>query len=669
MSPVPVDLLLINAGNYPRNQIYPYAFVQVRALAHHHGLQFASCDLLGTPVERYDTVVARLLRRYRPRLIGVTLRQADSITAEEYACRGWKPYFPVETTDALIKTVRAQSSVPIVMGGFGFTTHAAQLFDRLRPDFGVEGEPDDLLARFTAVIEEGRCAGVGNLLYRENGAPQRNPRVYHGPFNDREYDEEVVAELEAFYGRSWLYSDRPPSVAIELSRGCMFRCAFCTEPFVKGRRPRHRDLAAVLADVEFLAGQGLRRFFLVCSELNQGDNTLALAVAEGFVRLNEHLGAPGIRWHAYHLPRWLGREDLKTLYRSGFAGGWNDFPSFDDDNLLRLRVPYRTHHVLEHLRNTMAMQGDLPFGEPPHVNMFLGNDQVTPATIARSLQAFSRTDILQHVEHASIAFGTRLFAPHDRPVVQPQNAVTYTSVGPSTQLDIVHPTFYLAPGLEATLGRSPEEHRQFFDYVASTFLSRRHVNGKDWARFLATAAPTAWVGEQLAAHRGRRIPLAGVPAVIRPRVREIVSAIVSAEAGVALDAFLSQPVRDEPLHRAVAAVLVALISQPVPLHFLRILDYLGLPHERDGTLSASAYDVEITLLARYESIAQLLRHIEEEFAVTAPCKEIWLLRRLLYDQNVILRPDYRPLLLVSEPSTPSLQPSGMRSVTGGVAHP
>jgi len=41
-----VDLLLLNASNLPDKAVYPYAFVQVSALARHFGLTVASilCD-------------------------------------------------------------------------------------------------------------------------------------------------------------------------------------------------------------------------------------------------------------------------------------------------------------------------------------------------------------------------------------------------------------------------------------------------------------------------------------------------------------------------------------------------------------------------------------------------------------------------------------------------
>lgn len=648
----PTDLLLLNTSNFERNPIFPYAFVQVRALARARGLSVATYDFLGVEPARYHSVVSRLIERHRPRMVGVTLRQADSIVHAEYACHGWKPYFPVENTQALIAAVREESDAPVIMGGFGFTTHAPRMFEQLRPDLGIEGEPDVLFDRFEDVLQRRGLDRVDNLLYHEGNELRRNPRVNHPPFGDREYDDEVVAELEAFYGRRQLYGDSPPSVAVELARGCLFRCEFCTEPRVKGRKFRQRDLDVVLGDVEFLARRGLRRFFMVCSEINMGSPTLALEVAERFLRLNETLGGDAVHWHAYHLPRWFSRDDLELLFRSGFAGGWNDFPSFDDENLVRLRVPYRARHILEHVKTTLELEPPLPQRQTPYIGLFLGNSHAGPATIARSLKAFNDTGLSSQTHEAHIAFGTRLFPVEGAPVVpEGVNATTYTSQGISERVDPIHPTFYLAPALEATLG-SAEDHREFFEYAASTLFSVRYRASQDWSHFLATSAPAGWIARQLSVHRDRRLLLSTVPEAVRARVRRTVRQIVACDTGEALEEFLRDPTIDELVRRRTGAVLVALASHPVPPLYLEVLDHLGLSHDDAGRVYGSSYDVLATLLSRFGSVPELISHVECAFGLENPSRETWLLRRLLFEKNVALRPEYRPFLLVPAAGAP-----------------
>lgn len=639
----PTDLLLLNASNLERNKIYPYAFVQLRALARARGLSMSTYDMLGVHPDGYRDVVARLVARHRPRMIGLTLRQADSVFHEEYARPGWKPYFPVDDTAALIAAVRQESGAPVVVGGFGFTTHARRLFDRLRPDFGVEGEPDGFFDRFDDVAAGRALPAVDNLLFREGGELRRNARVYHAPFGDREYDEAVLADMEAFYGRDHLYGPTPPTVAVELARGCIFRCEFCTEPWVKGRKVRPRDLDAVMGDVEFLALRGIRRIMLICSEINMGSPDLALEVAGRFRRLNERLGARRVHWQAYHLPRWLSRDELGELYASGFAGGWNDFPSFHDRNLVQLRVPYRTHHVLGHVRNVMELQGDLPYDQKSTLGVFLGNRYSGPETVAHSIRAFHDAGLLPHVGQANIGLGTRLFAPDGATMPAEVNAVTYTRAGVADEVDVAQPTFYLAPALEAALGGAERQHA-FFAYVTSTLLSSQHVASRDWARFLANSAPAEWIARQLAPHRARLPRWPGAS----PAEAEAAARIAACGTGAALRDFLLDPTHDPEVRGRVSVYLVALLSRPVPPRYLAVLDYLELPHDAAGTVPASPYHVVVALLRRYDSVPDLLEDVERALDLPPHSREIWLLRRLLFEKNVVLKPEYRPLLLPPE---------------------
>jgi hypothetical protein len=86
---------------------------------------------------------------------------------------------------------------------------------------------------------------------------------------------------------------------------------------VKGRQERVRDLDVVMADVEFLARQGIAKFWLICSEINIHKNDLILSVAERMSKLREQYGTH-LRWNAYLLPREYSREDIATVVNSGF---------------------------------------------------------------------------------------------------------------------------------------------------------------------------------------------------------------------------------------------------------------------------------------------------------------------------------------------------------------
>lgn len=125
-----VDLLLLNCSNLPEWPIFPYAFVQVSALARRRGLHVERFDFLGLAPEARARHLRRLIERHRPRMIGLTIRQCDTQVDGDYLDPG-KAFFPIEDSRDVIRWCRDLTDARVILGGFGFTSNAIQLFDYL----------------------------------------------------------------------------------------------------------------------------------------------------------------------------------------------------------------------------------------------------------------------------------------------------------------------------------------------------------------------------------------------------------------------------------------------------------------------------------------------------------------------------------------------------------
>ena len=267
---VHADLLLLNATNLPWRPIFPYAFVQVSAIARRNGLRVRTLDLLDVPRDRWRPLLRSHIDDARPRMIGLHIRQGDSVFLDDYYAptAPTRNYFPIDDNRDLVATLRELCELPLIAGGFGFTTHAHRLFDHLGLDYGVQGDPDDVFARFDDVVHARELGSVRGLIHRADGATQLNERGYYEPFGGAEYTDEIFDQVVRFYGHAQLFGANPPTLPVEVMRGCPFRCFFCTEPYVKGKQFRYRDLDAVEADLDFLMHRHIRRFWMICSELD-----------------------------------------------------------------------------------------------------------------------------------------------------------------------------------------------------------------------------------------------------------------------------------------------------------------------------------------------------------------------------------------------------------------
>ena len=122
-----IDLLLMNSSNLPFIPVFPYAFVQVGALARRRGLKIKTLDLLKLSEDQILPTLGDYIHRLHPRMIGFTIRQLDSIIAGQYVSEAQDGesaslpsslnLFPLETTrDAIVK-VRSMTDAPVVVGG------------------------------------------------------------------------------------------------------------------------------------------------------------------------------------------------------------------------------------------------------------------------------------------------------------------------------------------------------------------------------------------------------------------------------------------------------------------------------------------------------------------------------------------------------------------------
>lgn len=83
--------------------------------------------------------------------------------------------------------------------------------------------------------------------------------------------------------------NRGGRVPVLVSSGCDRRCHFCVEASFVGRRVKPRPVAEIVGEIEALTKVGVRRFFLVASELNVPDDRHAVELLRALAPLRVDL--------------------------------------------------------------------------------------------------------------------------------------------------------------------------------------------------------------------------------------------------------------------------------------------------------------------------------------------------------------------------------------------
>jgi hypothetical protein len=657
--------LLLNASNMDAFPVYPYAFIQVPAVAKQAGVEVICKDLLGIPRERWEQTLQALVERHSPAMILITLRNTDSMVSEDYERDGsqeggMSAYFPIERTKELIATIRTVSDLKIAVGGFGFSILPDEIMHYLRPDFGVCGGPDAFFAHFED-IKAGNLGEVANLLFFEQDQLVSNPRIFYPPLADTEYTPQAIEEMMAFY-------DAFPSpgfqgAPVEVIRGCCHSCVFCTEPHVAGKQVRYRDLSAVMADIKVLVDHGITRMYMISSELNPEGNGFVLELADRIRSFNERQAEDRkVTWFGANYLLNFSVDEYERLDKSGFTGGWFDVTALDDENARAMRTPYRNESLLAHLRayaqfeETQSELAQAQEASQPKAldseddasrkdrainwSLFLGNPATSTETIRNTLRVANREGLAQLFTGCSIITCLRVF-DYENPD-EAILAVTYSVTADleRTGYQQLLPSFAYPPALLEHFG-SEDEIVRMFDHIAETYLSTKYQESRDWHSFVkqrATAASIAsWMAE-LSDTKGVH-----VPALFRPTTR--------GKASAALRRLFSQDSQDkdkdarENLAKQVVDSLLSVCLEAFP----DPLGSLGLRSTMSKLERLTPYELAVTILCRWCTEKELA---DELFERTRPILSesmqnllLFCVEAMLYRLNVLIRPKYRELFL------------------------
>ncbi|HSC25822.1 MAG TPA: cobalamin-dependent protein, partial [Vicinamibacterales bacterium] len=208
----------------------------------HH--QVAIADLILVQ-RRVRETVERLLREYRPDVVGLSIMTFQRHTAKKII--------------RLVRAVRPEAT--IVVGGYD-PSLASDVYES--PDWDVDvivrGEGDITFRELVRALEAGRSPqGVAGLTYRDAGRVVRNP---DRPVSTLTGEEIRPPNRAARVLGGYTLIGRQIDV-VETSRGCTFDCSFCSIIEMRGRNFHTWSIERVLADVADARRRGARAIFIV----------------------------------------------------------------------------------------------------------------------------------------------------------------------------------------------------------------------------------------------------------------------------------------------------------------------------------------------------------------------------------------------------------------------
>lgn len=175
--------------------------------------------------------------QFKPDYIGFSIRNIDDVVADR------RFYYVDAVIKNFIEPVRKATSVPVILGGSGFSIFPEELMSLSKADFGIAGDGIEPLPRLLAVLDKG-------------DDPSGIPNVYSAQLQAGLKKDKTPAEMATWNGFSridrWIdfapYRKRG-AYSIQTKRGCSHGCVYCTYPLIEGKKFITRDAAEIVDEI------------------------------------------------------------------------------------------------------------------------------------------------------------------------------------------------------------------------------------------------------------------------------------------------------------------------------------------------------------------------------------------------------------------------------------
>ena len=288
-------LISINRERMPF-PVFPLGLAYIAKALREEGHQIEVMDLCFSQEVSVD--LNNTLHRFRPDLIGISLRNLDNLTYPTSISY-------LKEVEEVVGICRQSSSSRLVIGGSGYSLAPKELLQYLNVDFGIVGEGEEVFLQLVRSLERGDLISPSPcLLMKEKPFPPliEGARVFPIQSPDRSFFETHRYLEEGGMGN------------IQTKRGCPFSCIYCTYPLLEGKKVRLRKTEEVVEEIHHLVEEGVDYIYFVDDIFNYPPS-YAEALCREIVRRKFD-----VKWSAFVNPGFLNETLLQWMKEAGCVG-------------------------------------------------------------------------------------------------------------------------------------------------------------------------------------------------------------------------------------------------------------------------------------------------------------------------------------------------------------
>jgi len=288
-------LISVNRERMPF-PVFPLGLAYIARGLKEEGHQIEVMDLCFS--EEVSVDLNHTLGRFRPDLIGISLRNLDNLTYPTSISY-------LKEVEAVIGNCRRSNASQLVIGGSGYSLAPQELLQHLDVDFGIVGEGEEAFRHLLGCLGRGDPISPSpHLLMKEKSLPDltEGAKVFPIQSPDRSLFETQRYLEEGGMGN------------IQTKRGCPFSCIYCTYPLLEGKRVRLREKEEVAEEICHLVEEGVDYIYFVDDIFNYPPSFAEDLCREMIRRKID------VKWSAFVNPGFLDETLLQRMREAGCVG-------------------------------------------------------------------------------------------------------------------------------------------------------------------------------------------------------------------------------------------------------------------------------------------------------------------------------------------------------------
>ena len=400
-------LLSPNIESLP-DPVFPLGLAYLAATLKRHQIPYEVLDLCFA--QDYEAAIDSALDRFRPRVIGLSLRNLDNVSYPNYI--SYLPFFR-----RVVQTIRRRSRGTVVLGGSGFALMPQVLLEYLGADFGIVGEGESAFVELLKRLEQGE--GLSG--------PLKPALIGDDPAIVEDLDALPIPDRSGFDNEAYMKWGGMGN--LQTKRGCPFGCIYCVYPIIEGKRIRDRNPQQVCDEIEGMLDLGITNLFIVDNVFNYPEDH-AEAICREIIRRKLQ-----VRWSCYANPKFVTPRLLEWMLRAGCTGVEFGSDAAHHTMLINLGKNF----TIDDLRNasTFCRTSGMSFCH----SLLLGGPGETMESAQQTMETISDMSPTAVI----CMIGIRVFPRTTLHAIALNEGVI------SPEEDFLKPVFYLSPAVEKNI--------------------------------------------------------------------------------------------------------------------------------------------------------------------------------------------------------------------------